>query len=69
MRERESLLFKIPDDPTVESLRSKKEGCSTRRGLRVGSDFREFRQTPRGRAFFLLAFYTFFKCYKMFRLV
>ena len=46
MRERESLLSKIPGDPTVEILRSKKEGCSTRRGLRVGSSFKEFRQTP-----------------------
>ena len=45
MRERESLLSKIPGDPTVEILRSKKESCSTHQGLRVDSGFEEFRQT------------------------
>ena len=33
-------------DPTIGSLRDKKENCSTRRGLRVGTRFKEFRQTP-----------------------
>ena len=46
------------DDPTVGSLRDKKENCSTRRGLRVGTRFREFPQTPRGRGFSLLGFYS-----------
>ena len=46
------------DDPTVGSLRDKKENCSSRRGLRVGTRFREFPQTPRGRGFFLLGFYS-----------
>ena len=61
MRERESLLSKISGDPIVRILRDKKESCSTRRGLRVGSGFREFRQTPRGRGFSLLEFYSLFK--------
>ena len=55
------LLSKISDDPTVEILRSKKESCSTRRGLRVGTGFEEFRQTPRGRGLSLLGFYSLFK--------
>ena len=44
-RER-ALLSRIPGDPTVGRLRDKKEKCSTRRGLRVGTRFREFLQTP-----------------------
>ena len=62
------LLSKFLRDPTVGSLRGKKESCSTRRGLRVGTRFREFPQTPRGRGFSLLGFYTLFKCFSMFRL-
>ena len=46
---------------------TRREG--TRRGLRVGTGFREFPKTPRGRGFSLLGFYTLFKCFKMFRLV
>ena len=34
----------------------------------MDSGFREFLQTPRGRGFILLEFYTLFKCYMMFRL-
>ena len=60
--EREYLLSKIPGDWTIGILRSKKESCSTHRDLRVDSGFREFHQTPRGRDFFLLEFYTLFKC-------
>ena len=41
-------------DSTVGGLRDKKESCSTQRGLRVGTRFREFPQTPRGRGFSLL---------------
>ena len=59
---REKLLSKFPVDPTVIILRDKKESCSTQRGLCVGSGFREFRQTTRGRGFILLEFYTLFKC-------
>ena len=55
------LLSKIVGDPTVGDLRDKKENCSTRRGLRVGTRFREFPQTPRGRGFSLLGFYFSFK--------
>ena len=54
-------ISKISGDPTVGSLRDKKESYSTRRGLRVGTGFREFPQTPRGRGFSLLEFYLFFK--------
>ena len=57
------LLSKISGDPTVDSLRDKKESCSTRRGLRVGTGFREFPQTSRGRGFSLLGFYSLFKSY------
>ena len=45
-------------DPTFGGLRDKKENCSTRRGLRMGTGFREFPQTPRGRGFSLLGFYS-----------
>ena len=61
MRERESLISKILGNPTVRILRDKKESCSTQGGLRVGSGFREFLQTPRGRGFSLLGFYSLFK--------
>ena len=44
--EREQLLSKIPANSIVGFLRSKKESHSTRRGQRVGTSFREFRQTP-----------------------
>ena len=44
--EREKLLSKISRDPTVGSLRDKKESCFTRSGLRVDTGFEEFRQTP-----------------------
>ena len=68
-REREPLLSKNTGDPTVGGLRDKKENCSTQKGLRVGTRFKEFRQTPRVRGFSLLGFYSFFKCFSMFRLV
>ena len=41
-RERERLLSKISGDPTIGILRSKKQSCSTRRGLRMGSGFGSF---------------------------
>ena len=46
LRERERLLSSFPANPTVGSLRDKKESCSTRIGLRVGTGFMEFPQTP-----------------------
>ena len=57
------LLSKISSDPTVGSLREKKESCSTQRGICVGTGFKEFRQTSRGRGFSLLGFYSSFKYY------
>ena len=42
--EREHLLSKIPANRTVSSRRSKKESCSTRRGLHVEANLVEFRQ-------------------------
>ena len=60
-RQNLKLLSRNMRDPTVGSLRDKKESCSTRRGLHVGTGFREFSQTPRGRGFSLLAFYSLFK--------
>ena len=59
---RERLLFSFPANLTVGILWGKKERCSTQRGLHVGSGFREFRQTLRGRGFILLEFYILFKC-------
>ena len=55
------LLSRIVGDPTVGGHRDKKENCSTLRGLRVGTRFREFPQTPRGRGFSLFGFYSSFK--------
>ena len=40
--ERESFLSKNTGDLTVGSLRDKKENCSTRRGLHVGTGFVSF---------------------------
>ena len=40
--ENDLLLSKISRDPTVGSLRDKKESCSTRSGLRVDTGFEEF---------------------------
>ena len=44
--EERALLSRFSADPTVGSLRDKKESCSTHIGLRVGTVFKEFRQTP-----------------------
>ena len=41
-REREHLLSRFVADRTVGFRRSKKQSCSTRRELRVGTDFVEF---------------------------
>ena len=40
--EKEKLLSKISGDPTVGSLRDKKESCSTRSGLRVDTELKSF---------------------------
>ena len=45
LRECVQLLFKIPADRTIGFLQAKKESCSKRRGLRVGTGLGEFRQT------------------------
>ena len=45
-RESVFLLSRFLRDPTVGGLRDKKESCSTRRGLCVGTRFKEFRQNP-----------------------
>ena len=45
LRER-TLLSRFVRDPTVSSFRYKRENCSTRRGLHVGTGFRKFLQTP-----------------------
>ena len=63
------LLSRISGVRTVGSLRAKKQSGSTQRGLHVGSDFKEFRQTPGDRGFILFEFYTLFKCFMMFQLV
>ena len=60
-RESVFLLSRFLNFPTVGSLRDKKKSCSTRRGLCVGTRFKEFPQTPRGRGFSLLEFYSLFK--------
>ena len=54
------LLSRISGDPTVGGLRDEKEKRSTRSRLRVDSRFMEFPQTPRGKIFSLLGFYSHF---------
>ena len=46
VRERERLLSRFMEDPTVGIRRNKKQSDSTQRGLRGGTGFKEFRQTP-----------------------
>ena len=57
------LLSRKSGDPTVGGLRDEKEKCSTRSRLSVDSRFMEFPQTPSGRIFSLLEFYSYFKCF------
>ena len=45
-RESVFIFSKFLRDPTVDGLRDKKESCSTMKGLRVGTRFKEFPQTP-----------------------
>ena len=63
------LLSKISGNRTVGFRRSKKGKRSTRSRLRMDPGFVEFPQTPRGRIFSLLEFYSHFKGFSMFRLV
>ena len=42
--EREHFLFRIPVDQTVDFRRSKKESCSTQRGIHMDTNLVEFRQ-------------------------
>ena len=58
VRERVFLLSRNTSDPTVGSLLDKNESYSTQRGLRVGTIFREFPQTSKGRGFSLIGFYS-----------
>ena len=51
----------IYENRTVGIRWDKKQSGSMQRGLHVGAGFREFLQTPRGRGFSLLAFYSRFK--------
>ena len=61
-RERErGHLSRNTQDPTVGGLLGEKEKRSTRSRLRVDPGFVEFPQTPRGRIFPLLEFYSYFK--------
>ena len=53
-REKVQLLSRFPGDWTVGFQRGKKQSYSPRQGLRVGTVFGEFRQTPKGRGFLLL---------------
>ena len=62
------LLSRNTGDPTVDGFRDKKESCSTRKRLRVGTGFKEFRQTPRGRGFSLLGFILCLRTMLMFEL-
>ena len=57
------LLSRISGDPTIGGLRGEKEKRSTRSRLRVDSGIVSFSQTPRGRGFSLLEFYSHFKCF------
>ena len=42
VRERERILSRFLGNPTIRIRRDKKESCSTHRGLRVGTGFKEF---------------------------
>ena len=57
-RKRVQLLSKFLGDRTVGFRRSKKQSCSPRQGLRVGTGLGEFRQTPKGRGFLLLGLFS-----------
>ena len=53
------LLSRFPGVRTVESLRAKKQSCSTRQGLRVGTVFGEFRRLQEVGDFSYLVIFSF----------
>ena len=57
--EREKLypLSRILGDRTVGYRRGKKQSCSPRQGLRVGTSFGKFQQTSEGKGFLLLGLF------------
>ena len=59
------LLSSFLGDPIVVVRRSKMQSSSLRRELRVEIEIREFRQTSRGKRFFLLGFYSYLKSHLM----
>ena len=63
------LLSIISGDPIVGGLRGKKESCSTRKRLRVGTRFKEYRQILRGRGLSLFGFILCLRTMLMFELV
>ena len=54
LREKFYLLSSIPGDRTFGFRQDKKQSCSPRQGIPVGTGFGEFLQTPEGRGFLLL---------------
>ena len=56
-REELYLLSRFPGDRSGKLWRVKKQSCSPWQGLRVGTGFGEFRQTPKGRGFLLLVLF------------
>ena len=53
------LLSRFPGFWTIGSRRAKKQSCSTRQGLRVGTDFGEFRQLQEVGVFSYLVIFGF----------
>ena len=67
--ERERLLSKNTEDPTVSGLRGKKEKCSTRDRLRLDSGIGSFFKLLEVGISPYLCFIPIFKGFSMFRLV
>ena len=67
--ERERLLSKNTEDPTVGGLRGKKEKCSTRDRLRLDSEIGSFFKLLEVGISPYLCFIPIFKGFSMFRLV
>ena len=65
MRENLLLRSSFPGDSAIDVYRCKRQSSSSRRELRVGTRIGEFRQTPRGRGFFLLGFILSLKIHLM----
>ena len=64
-RDKLPILSSFPGDSTVDVRRSKRQSSSLKRELRVETGIGEFRQTSRGRRFFLLGFYSYLKSHLM----